>query len=87
NEHSRSLERLCVQEMKASRQEDVAMILSKIKNVSDFNKTLRWMILDESDGLFSQWKDAVSLSASLAKMATRCASLDTLERTFERTQG
>ncbi|CAE7729487.1 mycA [Symbiodinium sp. CCMP2456] len=82
NEHSRSLERLCVQEMKASRAEDVAMILSKIQNVADFNKTLRWMILDESAGLLSQWKDAVSLSTSLAKFATRCATLDTLERTF-----
>ncbi|CAK9004010.1 Hypothetical protein SCF082_LOCUS8001 [Durusdinium trenchii] len=56
-----TLEGLRVQDMKASRPEDVDTILAKIPNKDAFNQRLRSLILDRRVGLLTAWKQADSL--------------------------
>ena len=55
------LEGLRVQDMKASRQQDVDVILAKIPNKDAFNQRRRSLILDRNVGLLTAWKQADSL--------------------------
>lgn len=54
-EHAASLHDLHVENMKASRQEDVQEILSKIPNTEQFNRSLQKLVLDQKSGLLSDW--------------------------------
>ena len=59
-----TLENLDVQKMRASRETDRELILSKIKqstNIDQFNKELRSLILDEQSGLLASWHAMDSL--------------------------
>ncbi|CAE7481138.1 unnamed protein product [Symbiodinium natans] len=69
--HRESLDALKVEEMQASRPEDVKMILRKIGDVARFNDNLRWMILDEEKGLLKSWKDATDIANVVRRIAYR----------------
>ncbi|CAK9052928.1 Hypothetical protein SCF082_LOCUS28911 [Durusdinium trenchii] len=53
-----TLQGLRVQDMTASRQEDITAILAKIPNKDAFNQRLRSLILDKKVGLVTVWKHA-----------------------------
>ncbi len=54
-EHVASLQDLRVENMKASRPEDVQEILSKIPDTEAFNQSLQKLILDKESGILSDW--------------------------------
>lgn len=59
--HQESLKRLRIQDMQASRPEDVQEILSSIQRgigLQEFNRSLRRLIFDEDIGLIARWKSA-----------------------------
>ncbi|CAK9077655.1 Mycosubtilin synthase subunit A, partial [Durusdinium trenchii] len=63
-ERQRSLENLKVEEMTASRPEDVEAILSKIRadvGYASFNRNLQKLIFDKNIGLVTAWKNADAL--------------------------
>jgi hypothetical protein len=53
-----TLEGLQVENMKASRPEDVQQILAKIPDKKAFNKKLQELIFDGTTGLLASWKKA-----------------------------
>eukprot|EP00933_Yihiella_yeosuensis_P027768 TRINITY_DN21636_c1_g4_i2.p1 TRINITY_DN21636_c1_g4~~TRINITY_DN21636_c1_g4_i2.p1 ORF type:complete len:520 (+),score=90.04 TRINITY_DN21636_c1_g4_i2:391-1950(+) len=54
--HEQRLRSLRVEEMQASRPEDVAEILAKIPDKASFNDQLQELIFHEGSGLFSKWR-------------------------------
>jgi len=54
-EHAEELRCLQVEQMKASRPEDVADILAKIPDVAAFNSALQQLIFDKDSGLLAAW--------------------------------
>ena len=52
--HDLKLRRLRIENMQASRQEDVDEILRKIQDVDGFNAKFQELLFDPGDGLFSQ---------------------------------
>ena len=57
----RTLEGLRVEDMQASRPEDVEEILSKIPDKAAFNKSLQELIFDPDVGLLVNWRQADAL--------------------------
>ena len=57
----RTLRGLRVEDMKASRPEDVEEILSKIPDKAAFNQNLQELIFDQHDGLLANWHHADAL--------------------------
>lgn len=57
----RTLEGLRVENMQASRPEDVEEILSKIPDKAAFNKSLQELIFDPDVGLLVNWRQADAL--------------------------
>lgn len=64
------LSRLDVRACKASRAEDKAMILYRIRNVDAFNARLQWLIFG-SQGLFKSWADAHQRAKMVGRIARR----------------
>lgn len=64
------LSRLDVRACKASRVEDKAMILYRIRNVDAFNARLKWLIFG-SQGLFKSWADAHQRAKQVGRIARR----------------
>ena len=56
-----TLQNLKVEEMKASRPEDVEEILSKIPDKTAFNRNLQDLIFDQRFGLLANWRHADAL--------------------------
>mmetsp|Transcript_3414 Transcript_3414/g.5726 ORF Transcript_3414/g.5726 Transcript_3414/m.5726 type:complete len:112 (+) Transcript_3414:556-891(+) len=76
-----TLEALQVENMRASRPEDVEQILSKIPNKTMFNRKLQELIFDGHVGLLAAWRKADVLQqmedlSHLLKWARASASVD-----------
>ena len=76
-----TLEALQVENMRASRPEDVQQILSKIPNKTMFNQKLQELIFDGQVGLLAAWRKADVLQqmedlSHLLKWARASASVD-----------
>lgn len=69
--HEDALRSLRVEEMRASRQEDVEEILKTINDKEKFNESLQDLIFDEKDGLLSAWKgmDAAEQMTRVGRLA------------------
>jgi len=61
DEYEAKLRTLRVQDMKASRPEDIAEILAKIPDLDDFNVQVQAFIFDKNAGLLARWRNLDAL--------------------------
>merc|ERR1711972_1316654 len=76
-EHKDKLRAMKVQDMEASRREDVEYILKRISDHEEFNAHLQSLIFDETSGLLSTWVcDAKQLMQNAGQFTKFCVLSD-----------
>lgn len=70
DQHYSNLTTLDVRNCRASRKEDVVMILDAIHDTDAFNQHLQWLIFG-TEGLFSQWEDGRARAETIGRIVAR----------------